>query len=113
MGIATEREVNRDFIRAWKRAEKHAIKVPEERLYFLDAASLVKVLSNQRLHLLQTLREGDAVSIRKLAAMLNRDYSNVYNDVHLLMNAGLIRQTPAKTVHVPWDKIQTEIDLAA
>ena len=113
VGVVNEAQANREFIDAWRRAENGKIKRPEERIYFLEAATLLKVLSNRRLGLLHLLYEHGALSIRRLSKLLHRDYHNVHDDVRLLKQTGLIQQTGKDTIGVPWDKIQAEIDLAA
>ncbi|MCK5227416.1 MAG: hypothetical protein KAI75_10225 [Desulfobulbaceae bacterium] len=111
--IISEEKVNQAFINAWHRAEKDAIREPEEHLFFLDAATLLRVLSNQRLALLSTLHRLGPSSIRGLSKELQRNYKNVYNDVQILKQAGLIQLTSSKKIFVPCHKICTEIDLAA
>ncbi|MBI5379931.1 MAG: hypothetical protein HZA23_07250 [Nitrospirae bacterium] len=111
--IMSEAAMNRKFIDAWKRAEKGALKEPEVHLCFLDAATLQGVLSNRRLALLKSLHRIGPVSIRKLAKQVRRDYRNIYDDIRLLLKAGLVEKDARSKVYVPWDKIQTEIDLAA
>ena len=113
MGIATEKHVNQEFIDAWHRAEKNEIKTPEERLYFLDPATFLGVLSKRRIALLQLLHTHGTSSIRELSKLLRRDYKNVYQDVQLLKKTGLIHQDKTKRIYVPWDKINAEIALVA
>jgi predicted transcriptional regulator len=113
VGIANEQTINKEFINAWKRAERNEIKEPEERLYFLEAKTLLRVLSEKRLALLQILHHSGKVSIKALSRILSRNYRNVYDDVRILRDAGLIQQNDSKEIYVPWDRIQAEIDLAA
>ena len=113
MGLATEEEVNQEFINVWHRVEKAEIGIPEEKLYFLDAATFFQVLSNRRIALLKVLHTHGISSILQLSKLLKRDYKNVYQDVKLLKKAGLIHQDVAKKIYVPWDKINAEIALAA
>ncbi|VAX34095.1 hypothetical protein MNBD_NITROSPIRAE03-307 [hydrothermal vent metagenome] len=113
IGLSTEEQVNKEFIEAWHRAEKDEIKVPEERLYFLDPVTFFKVLSKRRIALLQVLHSHGSTSIRHLSKVLKRDYKNVYQDVQLLKHVGLICQDETKKIYVPWDKINAEIPLAA
>ncbi len=113
IGIATEQTINKEFVDVWKRAERNEITKTEEKLYFLDAKTLLRVLSEKRLALLQTLRHSGKVSINALSKALCRNYRNVYDDVKILKDAGLIQQTDSKDIYVPWDRIQAEIDLAA
>ena len=111
VGLATEAQVNQEFIEAWHRAERGEIVVPEEHLYFLEPQTLLHILSRHRLALLHALRAHGQSSIRALSTMLRRNYKNVYRDVQLLKKAGLIRQTTSKDIFVPWDKIRAEINL--
>lgn len=113
VGIKRERDINREFVEVWKQAERGTLKEPEVRLYFLDVATLQGVLSERRVALLKVLRRIGPSSIRNLAATTQRDYRNVYDDLQLLLKAGLVEKDARKRVTVPWDKIQTEIDLAA
>lgn len=111
--IAPDQDMNQAFIDAWKRAEKGQQHVNEEHLYFDDAASLLKVISNQRLLLLSTLLKVGHVSIRALGKKLQRNYKNVHSDVKTLRQVGLIKTDEQDLIYVPWHKIYTEIDLAA
>jgi len=61
---------------------------------------------------MKILRIHGASSIRGLSRKLKRDYKNVYQEVQLLKQAGLIFQDKTKKNYVPWDKIKAEISLA-
>ena len=111
--IASDQDMNQAFINAWKKAEQGIQPEGEEHLYFEDAASLLKVLSNQRLILLSTLLRSGHSSIRALSKKLQRNYKNVHADVKTLRSVGLIRLDEQDKIFVPWRKIYTEIDLAA
>jgi len=111
MGIATEDQVNREFIDAWHRAQQGTFTEAEERLYFLEPGTFLQILSYSRLAVLYTLRAKGTTSIQALSKMLARKYKHVYQDVQLLKKAGLIRETATENIFVPWDKIQAEIDL--
>ncbi len=113
IGLATEKEVNQEFIEAWHRAEEGEIDLSEERLYFMEPSNFFQVLSKRRIALLKTLHNHEISSIRELSRLLKRDYKNVYQDVQLLKKAGLIHQDSTKKIYVPWDKIKAEIPLAA
>jgi predicted transcriptional regulator len=113
IGITTEEQINKEFIKAWHKAEKDEIEVSEERLYFVDPKTFFQVLSKRRIALLKVLHTHGVSSIRELSRLLNRDYKNVYQDVQLLKKMGLIHQDENKKIYVPWDKINAEISLAA
>lgn len=111
--IASDTDMNQAFIKAWERAEQGTQPAGEQHLYFEDAASLLKILSNQRLRLLSTLLRTGPSSIRALAGELKRNYKNVHSDVQILLIAGLIRRDNQAKIFVPWQRIHTEIDLLA
>ncbi|MCF6188733.1 MAG: hypothetical protein L3J49_14815 [Desulfobulbaceae bacterium] len=109
--IASEQDMNQAFIDSWKKAEQGVRTETEQHLFFEDAATLLRVLSNQRLILLSTLLQSGPASIRALSKTLQRNYKNVHSDVKLLREAGLIKLNQENKVFVPWQKIHTEIDL--
>ena len=111
--IASDQDMNQAFINAWKKAEHGTQPEGEQHLYFEDAVTLLRVLSNQRLALLSILFRSGPSSIRALSKTLHRNYKNVHSDVKLLREAGLIRLDHQDKVFVPWQKIYTEIDLLA
>ena len=113
IGLATEDQVNKEFIEAWHKAEKEDIKTPEENLYFIDPATFFQVLTKRRIVLLKVLHSRGVSNIRQLSRILKRDYKNVYQDVQLLKKAGLIHQDNMKRIYVPWDTLKAEIELAA
>ena len=111
--IASDQDMNQAFINAWKKAEQNKQPEGEQHLYFEDTASLLKVLSNQRLHLLSTLLRTGHTSILALSKVLQRNYKNVHSDVKILRTAGLIQLDDQNKIFTPWQKIHTEIDLLA
>jgi len=114
IAIRNSKEVARDAIRAWKRAEHgQPVEEPVHRLYFTDENMLFKTLSTKRRELLRFLRYEGSVSIKQLAEKLDRDYKNVHSDVKLLSKLGLVEFDKSSKVFVPWDNITLEIALAA
>ncbi len=110
IAIKTEQDQAHEVKNAWKRAQKGLPpQEPVNRLYFLDMASLMKVLSPKRMELLKVLRSLEATNIRQLAIKLDRNYSNVYQDVTELNNVGLIEMPKKNRYAVPWDLITIDI----
>jgi predicted transcriptional regulator len=110
IGIRTEQEQANEVMDAWKRAEKGLPpEEPVERLYFLNMASLMKVLSPKRMELLRTLRSLGTTNIRQLAMKLDRNYSNVYQDITELSAAGLIEMPRKNRYIVPWEVISIDL----
>lgn len=110
IGIRTEEEQANEALDAWKRAEQGLpASEPVERLYFLDMASLMKVLSPKRMELLKTLRSVGTSNIRQLAIKLGRNYSNVYQDIAELSAVGLIEMPKKNRYTVPWGLITIDL----
>ena len=61
-----------------------------EIISFPDFETLGRVITGTRLELLASIREHKPESIQELARMVKRDFKNVYNDVKLLAQFGLI-----------------------
>jgi predicted transcriptional regulator len=57
---------------------------------FPDFETLGKVITGARLELLSTIRSHKPKSIQELARVVKRDFKNVYQDVQLLADVGLI-----------------------
>ncbi len=79
-------------------------------LSFSTPAQLVSELSPKRMELLQMLKKSGPVSIRALAKMMGRNYSNVHADVQRLIEHGLIEKDANDHVLVPWDDVVVRMD---
>jgi len=100
------------FKDVWERAEQgEKFDTPVEVLGFENAATLMKTLSPKRLELLKELHLLGKTSIKALAKHLERDYSNVHQDVKSLYKIGLILEDSTGKYYVPWDSIVTEFSL--
>jgi len=101
-----------EFKDVWKRHEQGAnLSTPIETLRFENTHTLMKTLTPRRLELLQHLHRLGKTSIRALAKELEREYSNVHQDVKILHHVGLVLQDDLGKYFVPWDKIVTELPL--
>ena len=74
------------------------------KLRFASYKVLHSMLTEKRMALLEYAANHQNLSIRQLAAELDRDYKNVYDDVQRLMSLGLIEVQNA-TLYVPYDEI--------
>lgn len=79
-------------------------------LSFSTPAQLVSELSPKRMELLQVLKKAGPLSIRALAKMIGRNYSNVHADVQRLIEHGLIEKDADDHVLVPWDDVVVRMD---
>ena len=113
IGIRSDAELSKEFLRAWKNAEKRKpSKDIRVHLYFDSLDTLWRKLTPRRTELLQALRQKGPLSIRKLAAYLERDYKNVRIDIKELNHADLVKKTEDDLFMVPWDSIDLQIPLA-
>lgn len=110
--VGSLQDMSRRFVDAWKRAEAGE-DVARDHVTFLRLDSFMAVMSPRRLELMRHLRRGGPLSVRRLSQELARDYKSVHGEVALLEAAGLIERTPEGEVAVGWDRIVTELDLAA
>ncbi len=110
--IGSLEDMGRRFADAWKSAEAGS-DVPREHVTFLRLESFMAAMSPKRLELMRHLRRSGPLSVRRLSQELGRDYKSVHGEVARLVDAGLIERTPQGEVTVGWDRIVTELDLAA
>jgi predicted transcriptional regulator len=82
----------------------------EFQLSFSTPAQLVSELSPKRMELLQVLKKAGPLSIRALAKMMGRNYSNVHADVRRLIEHGLIEKDADDCILVPWDDVVVRMD---
>jgi predicted transcriptional regulator len=79
---------------------------------------VAKILTNERIRLLQVIREKKPESISELARLLNRSQSNVSNDVKYLEGIGLLefeeKKGPVlqKKPVVNYDAVRIIVDLS-
>jgi predicted transcriptional regulator len=76
----------------------------ESRLSFATYSQLHAALTDKRMELLEQLAQSDGKNIRQIAALLKRDYKNVYDDVQILARIGLVEKRDG-VLFVPYDDI--------
>ena len=103
----------KEFIDAWKLAERGETVEEKHRLHFENLEVLLKTLTPGRWALLKKLHAIGPMSIRSLAYELRRDYKNVHTDVRRLENIGLIGRTQNNRIKVPWDIVEARLLLSA
>jgi predicted transcriptional regulator len=110
--VSNLKEAINEFKDVWKRHEQgEKFDTPIETLRFENTLTLMKTLTPRRLELLQQLHTQGKTSIRALAKKLEREYSNVHQDIAALRHVGLVLQDNAGKYYMPWDKIITEIPM--
>jgi predicted transcriptional regulator len=113
IGVGDSARTAKDFVDAWKRAERGDKVQARERLCFENLETLFRMLTPGRWRLLKALRVEGPMSIRALAGVQGRDYKNVHRDVRQLESIGLIGRTKDDKVEVPWDIVEARLRLAA
>jgi predicted transcriptional regulator len=108
---AEAQEAARERARRWEDGET----VPEV-VNFEEPAQLRALLTERRMELIEHLLEDRPESLRDLADRLGRGVKEVNEDVHLLVDYGIVhleQDGRAKVPFVPYDRIKIEIELAA
>lgn len=86
---------------------------PLHQLSFESMPGFLSYLTPKRWELLTALKQHGHHSIRKLAGVLKRDYKNTHTDVKALLEVGLVEKDADGLVFVPWDNVETHLQLAA
>ena len=110
--IGSLADMGERFVAAWKSIEAGK-PVHADNVTFIDLQSFMTAMSPKRLELMRHLRREGPMSIRRLAQQLGRDYKSVHSETSLLIQTGLIARTAEDEVRIGWDRIVTELDLAA
>ena len=113
IGVGDAATTAKDFVEAWKRAERGEKVQEKNMLYFENLELLLRTLTPGRWALLKKMHANGPLSIRVLANELSRDYKNVHTDVRRLEKIGLIESTKNDRIMVPWDIVEARLMLAA
>jgi predicted transcriptional regulator len=110
--VSSLEDMGQRFVRAWKAAEAGQ-PVVRDHVTFLALEAFMAAMSPRRLELMRHLRRAGPMSVRRLSQELGRDYKSVHGEVARLVDAGLVERHAKDAVAVPWDRMVTELDLAA
>lgn len=112
--IRSTASVVKEILDTCRAAEKGKLVPEAEReLTFNDAATMLSTLSEKRMELLMFLHNKKPITIKDLSRQLQRNYSNVHEDVQLLLRLGLLETDKDKRIFVPWDELNISLSLAA
>lgn len=115
ISIKSEEELFNEVKDVWSKLEKGEKTGKHEGISFESFEAMRKVLTEERLRILKTIKKNQPGSIYELAKILHRDIKNTFNDVQFLAQAGLIELKKTKdgrektTPMVNYDKILLEI----
>ena len=114
--IKTDAEFFKEVKNVWKKLEQGEKVKKHEGISFESLETMRKVLTEERLRILKSIKKYHPGSIYELAKILKRDTKNVSDDVHYLAELGLIEIEKGKsngrektTPVVNYDKILLEI----
>jgi predicted transcriptional regulator len=109
--VGSLEDMGERFIAAWDAGETG--QESGRHLTFPNLEGLLSTLSPKRLALMRALRKAGPMSVRALSGLVGRDYKSVHGDVAMLVAAGLLERPERDRVAAPWDRIISEISLAA
>ncbi len=115
ISIKSDEDIYREVKDVVKKIERGEKVRKHEGISFEDLDTMRKVLSDERLRILKTIRKDHPQSIYELAKMLHRDVKNTFDDVQFLAGAGLIDLKKTKdgrektTPTVNYDRILLQI----
>jgi predicted transcriptional regulator len=117
ISIKSKEDLFNEVKGVWKKLEKGESMKRHEGISFENTEAMRKVLSEERLRILKTIKKEHPKSIYELAKLLKRDIKNTFDDVQLLAQIGLIELKKTKegrektTPKVNYDRILLEIPI--
>ncbi len=115
IAIKSDEEILKEIKEVVKKIESGEKVKKREGVSFDSIDSMRKVLTEERLRVLRTVRKERPASVYELAKKLKRDIKNTFNDVQFLAQAGLLEIKKTRvgreknTPLVNYDKILLEI----
>lgn len=115
ISIKTKEDLFNEVKEVWGKLEKGEQIKKHEGISFENIEAMRKILSEERLRILKTIKKEHPKSIYELAKFLQRDIKNTFDDVQFLAQMGLIelkktKEGREKTIpKVNYDRILLEI----
>lgn len=111
--IKSREQADAEFIEAFKGASSRKKSPVKTGIYFTSLEAVRTLLTDKRLELLHLVRQHSPRSINQLASIAGRDFKNVYTDIMLLKDYGLIQlskrgktsKTVGQSISVPYQAI--------
>jgi len=103
---ASIQEVRSRFLKAWS-TEKYQ----GETFEFESPASLFRLLPPKRWELMEKLQGAGVISLRGLARLLGREVRRVWDDVHALLDSGIVEKNDEGKLFVPYTEINAGFTL--
>lgn len=83
----------------------------QEGIGFANVASMLSLFTPKRWELIEVLRSSEAMSVKALATILNRNYKNVHTDVAALIEWGVLKRNESNLVYVPYNELVFDVKL--
>ena len=115
VSIRSKEDLVKEVKGVWKKLEKGGPIKRHEGISFENTEAMRKILSEERLRILKTIKKEHPKSIYELAKLLGRDIKNTFDDVQFLAQIGLIELKKTRegreksTPKVNYDRILLEI----
>lgn len=115
VSIKSDDDIFTEVKEIWGKLESGEKVKKHEGISFESLDAMRKVLTEERLRILKTIRKEHPQSVYQLAKILHRDIKNTFNDVQFLEQAGLVELKKTKdgrektTPTVNYEKILLEI----
>ena len=111
--IKSREQADAEFTEAFKGAQSGKKVLSRRGIYFTSLEAVRALLTDKRLALLHLVREHAPKSINQLAKIAGRNFKNVYSDVMLLKDYGLVQmsrrkkanRTIGQSISVPYQAI--------
>ncbi len=84
-----------------------------ERISFESFDLLWKVLAPNRMAIVQTLTGAGPVTLREAARRVGRDVRAVHSDVHMLLQAGVLRKDDEGRIEFPYTAVHVDFMVKA
>ncbi|HAK87769.1 MAG TPA: ArsR family transcriptional regulator [Nitrospiraceae bacterium] len=115
IAIKADEDIFAEVKDVWRKLEKGERVKKHEGVSFETLDAMRKVLTEERIKILKTIKREHPQSIYRLAQILKRDVKNTYDDLKLLEDVGLLelkKETNGREKTTPvvnYDKILLEI----
>lgn len=83
----------------------------QEGIGFANVASMLSLFTPKRWELIEVLRSSEAMTVKALATILNRNYKNVHTDVAALIEWGVLKRNDKNLVYVPYNELVFDVKL--
>ena len=117
ISIKSDEDIFKEVKGVWEKIEKGEKVKKHEGISFESIDDMRKVLTEERLRILKTIKKEHPQSIYELAKMIHRDIKNTFDDVQFLAQAGLVELQNTKngrektTPLVNYNRILLEIQV--